>query len=97
MWHVILQLDSLILCEQAFEASAGSRGIQAKSSRVIAPEQARQILSALSALPPDKVNEVQDYVLFLKARYGIDERTDWTPEDMHDLTSAVLDHADRSL
>jgi hypothetical protein len=64
---------------------------------VIAPEQARQILSALSALPPDKVNEVQDYVLFLKQRYAVDERTDWTPEDLDDLTSAVIDHADRSL
>jgi len=64
---------------------------------VIAPEQARQILRALSALPPDKVIEVQDYVLFLKERYGVDERTDWTPEDLADLTSAVLDHADRTL
>lgn len=87
-------------CAQArrrTELSAGRCRAQAKSPVVIAPEQARQILRALSALPPDKVIEVQDYVLFLKERYGVDERTDWTPEDLADLTSAVLDHADRTL
>jgi len=59
--------------------------------------QAEEILRALSALPSDKVAEVQDFILFLKDRYGlkqlVDESDAWTEEDLNDLTTAVLNYA----
>jgi hypothetical protein len=63
--------------------------------------QAKEILRAISVLPPERVLAVQDFVLFLKDRYGhekpIDESETWTEEDLHDLTVAVLKHADQTL
>jgi Protein of unknown function (DUF2281). len=63
--------------------------------------QAEEILRALSTLPSEKVVEVQDFILFLKQRYGyekaVDESEAWTEEDLHDLTGAVLNHADQTL
>lgn len=64
-------------------------------------KQAEEILRALSMLPPDKIAEVQDFVFFLKERYGyekaVDESSVWTDEDLHDLTAAVLKRADQTL
>ena len=66
---------------------------------MITREQAKEILRALNTLPPEKVTEVQDFVFFLKGRYGgekvIEESDAWTEEDLHDLTTAVLQHADQ--
>jgi len=63
--------------------------------------QAEEILRALSVLPSEKVVEVQDFILFLKERYGsekaIDESDAWTEEDLRDLTVAVLNRADQTL
>lgn len=63
--------------------------------------QAEEIVSALTALPPEKVTEVQDFIVFLKERYGheqpIDESDAWSDDDIRDLTNAVLSHADRTL
>lgn len=63
--------------------------------------QAKEILKAISVLPPERVLAVQDFVLFLKDRYGyekpIDESETWTEDDLHDLTVAVLKHADQTL
>jgi Protein of unknown function (DUF2281). len=60
-------------------------------------KQAEEILYALSILPSEKVAEVQDFILFLKERYGyeksVDENDTWTNEDLRDLTDAVLSHA----
>lgn len=60
--------------------------------------QAKEILKALSVLPPERILEVQHFVLFLKDRYGpdkpVDESEAWTDEDIHDLTVAVLQHAE---
>ena len=63
--------------------------------------QAKEILKAISVLPPERVLAVQDFVLFLKDRYGyekpVDESEAWTDDDLHDLTVAVLKHADQTL
>ena len=64
-------------------------------------KRAEEILRALSMLPPDKIAEAQDFILFLKERYSyekaVDETGVWTDEDLHDLTVAVLKHADQTL
>lgn len=61
--------------------------------------QAKEILKALSVLPPERILEVQHFVLFLKDRYAsnkpVDESEAWTDEDIHDLTVAVLQHAEQ--
>jgi len=63
--------------------------------------QAKEILKAISVLPPERVLAVQDFVLFLKDRYGdeklVDESETWTEDDLHDLTVAVLKHAEQNL
>ena len=63
--------------------------------------QAEEILRDLTALPPEKVAEVQDFILFLKKHYGyekaVDESNVWTEEDLRDLIAAVLNHADQTL
>ena len=63
--------------------------------------QGEDILRALSVLPSEKVLEAQDFILFLKERYGhretVDENDAWTDEDLQDLTAAVLSYADHTL
>lgn len=63
--------------------------------------QAEEILLALSVLPSGKVIEVQDFILFLKERYGyekaVNESSVWTEEDLCDLIAAVLNYADQTL
>ena len=62
---------------------------------VTLPELVRQ----LSALPPDRVAEVYDFILFLKTRPAadIDESDAWTDEDRWDATRASLDYAEAML
>jgi hypothetical protein len=63
--------------------------------------QAKEILKALSVLPPERVAEAQNFIFSLKARYGHDKPVDkseiWSDEDIHDLTVAVLNHAEQAL
>ena len=63
--------------------------------------QAREILEALSTLPPEKVAEVCDFITFLQARYGrhtaVDVSDAWSEEDLHDLMQASLAHAERTI
>lgn len=63
--------------------------------------QAEEILRALKTLPSEKVEEVQDFVLFLKQHYAsektVDESDYWTDEDLRDLTTAVLNRANRTV
>jgi len=62
---------------------------------------AREILDALLTLPPEKVAEVYDFVIFLRERYGeradVDVSDAWSEEDLHDLTQASLAHAERTI
>ncbi len=64
-------------------------------------KQAEEILRALSALPADKVSEAQDFILFLRARYGqkptVDESDAWSEDDLRDLTAAASAYAEQSL
>ncbi|HEX7312980.1 MAG TPA: hypothetical protein VF297_03620 [Pyrinomonadaceae bacterium] len=64
-------------------------------------KQAEEILRALSALPADKVSEAQDFILFLRARYGqkppLDESDAWSDEDLRDVTAAAAAYAEQSL
>lgn len=68
---------------------------------MVTRKRAEEILRALTTLPSDKVEEVQDFVLFLRERYGhakaVDEGDAWTEEDLRDLTATVLNHADQTL
>ena len=63
-------------------------------------KQVEDILRALSTLPAEKVAEAQDFILFLRARYGqqhtVDESDVWTEEDLRDLMASSLSHLDRS-
>jgi len=68
---------------------------------MVSREHAEEILQALRVLPPDKVAEVHDFVLFLRQRYGkapdVDESTVWTQEDLHDVTAAVWQEAEQAV
>ncbi|HUT36362.1 MAG TPA: hypothetical protein VNE39_22940 [Planctomycetota bacterium] len=64
-------------------------------------ERAEEILRTLTSLPSDKVAEVADFALFLKARCGpegeVDEDDAWGEADLRDVTLAVLAHAERAM
>ena len=62
---------------------------------VTLPEVVRQ----LSSLPPERVAEVYDFVLFLKSRpaAGVDASDQWSDEDRHDATAASLHYAEAVL
>ncbi len=53
--------------------------------------QTLEILEAIKSLPSDKVNEVKDFAIFLRERYGksekIDESDEWTDEDLQDISN----------
>lgn len=63
--------------------------------------QAKTIINHLNILPPDKIFEVENYIIALKERYRLDTKIDdseiWTDEDIQDLMAATLKHADHSL
>ena len=64
-------------------------------------ERAEEILRTLASMPSEKVAEVEDFALFLKARCGpeseVDEDDAWSEEDLRDVTLAVLAHAERAM
>lgn len=63
--------------------------------------QIEQLIKAISTLPPEKMTEVYDFVLFLQARYGRPAPADtsdvWSEEDIHDLITATLAYADQTI
>lgn len=60
-----------------------------------------QIVEVLGSLPADKLEEVRDFALFLKSRYGtdiqIDQSDEWTDEDMNDMSVASMNYGYASL
>ena len=64
-------------------------------------EEVREIIHGLAELPSEKVQEVRDFVLFLKEHYGQrngeDWSDEWTEEDIRDLTRATLRYAEETL
>ena len=68
---------------------------------MLTKEQAEEILHALKRLPPEKVCEVHDYVLFLTGRYGTEDLEgyceSWSAEDLLDLSVAVWKYAEQTV
>lgn len=60
--------------------------------------QTLEILEVIKSLPAEKIDEVKDFAIFLRERYGktenIDESDEWTDEDLRDVTIASLRYAD---
>ena len=60
--------------------------------------QTLEILEAIKTLPSEKVDEVKDFAVFLRERYGknevVDESDEWTEEDLRDVTIASLRYFD---
>ncbi len=60
--------------------------------------QTLEILEVLKNLPSEKIDEVKDFAVFLRERYGkaeiVDESDEWTEEDLRDVTIASLRYAD---
>jgi hypothetical protein len=55
----------------------------------------KEVVRALLALPPERVAEVYDFILFLQNRYGqvMDISDTWTEQDIADLVEASLSYA----
>jgi hypothetical protein len=51
-----------------------------------------EVVRALLTLPPERVTEVRDFVLFLQSRYRqtVDVADAWTEDDIRDLVAASL-------
>ena len=58
-----------------------------------------EVVRELSMLPPEKVAEVYDFVLFLKNRRTapLDESDEWSDEDQRDVTRASVCYAEATL
>jgi len=74
--------------------------MQITIDRTTAVAEINEIVTALHALPAEKVVEVRDYVWFLQKRYGDPQPVDigdaWSDEDIGDLTAASLTYATQS-
>jgi hypothetical protein len=59
-----------------------------------------EILDVLKTLPSEKVDEVKDFAIFLRERYGkseiIDESDQWTEEDLRDFSLASFRYFEES-
>ncbi len=55
----------------------------------------KEVVRALLALPPERVAEVHDFILFLQSRYGqsVDTSDSWTEADVRDLIAASFRYA----
>ncbi len=55
-----------------------------------------ELMSILSSLPAEKVDEVADFAKFLKAKYGnggaVDFSDEWNEEDCADFTRASMEY-----
>ena len=66
--------------------------------KIMTDTQTLEILEVIKSLPAEKIDEVKDFAIFLRERYGkteiIDESDEWTDEDLRDITIASLRYAD---
>ena len=55
----------------------------------------KDVVRALLTLPPERVAEVYDFILFLQSRYGqvVEVNDAWSDEDLSDLSEASLKYA----
>lgn len=59
--------------------------------------QTSEILNALKNVPADKIDEVKDFAIFLRERYGrddIDTSDHRSEEDLAEFARATLDHSE---
>jgi hypothetical protein len=58
-----------------------------------------EVIQALFRLPSQQRLQVYDFVLFLQGKYGqaVDERDNWTDEDLVDLREASLQYIDATI
>ena len=60
--------------------------------------QTLEIVDVLKTLPAEKVDEVKDFAIFLRERYGktesVDESDEWTDDDLQDVSNASFNFAD---
>jgi hypothetical protein len=58
-----------------------------------------EVVRQLSTLPPERIAEVYDFVLFLKTRQSqaVDHGDEWSEDDMRDAASASLNYAEATL
>lgn len=63
--------------------------------------QTLEILDVLKNLPSEKVNEVKDFAMFLRERYGeneqnniVDESDEWSDNDLQDVSLSSISYAD---
>ncbi len=66
-----------------------------------AKELVKEIVETLQHLPTERISEVRDFAVSLKkqcqAQATLDESTEWSEEDIRDLTAAVMEYADRTV
>lgn len=59
--------------------------------------QTLEILNVLKNLPSERIEEVKDFAVFLRERYGknetIDESDEWTDEDLQDAANSSINYA----
>ena len=57
------------------------------------------VVRELKTLPPERVEEVYDFVLFLKTRATapVDESHEWTEQDQQDVVAAALRYAEMNV
>lgn len=62
--------------------------------------QTLEILEVIKSLPSEKLDEVKDFAIFLRERYGkseiVDESDEWTDEDLRDFSSASFKYFEES-
>ncbi len=62
--------------------------------------QTLEILEVIKSLPAEKVDEVKDFAIFLRERYGkaeiVDESDEWTDEDLNDFALASFAYLEQT-
>lgn len=57
-----------------------------------------EVIQAMRGLPPEKVDEVKDFVFFLRDKYvDVDYSDEWSDEDMRDFAAASAQYFEASI
>ena len=63
--------------------------------------QTLEIINVLKNLPSEKIDEVKDFAVFLRERYGknetVDESDEWTEEDLQDAANTSINYAGENI
>ncbi|MGQ0543509.1 MAG: hypothetical protein ACT4O9_16960 [Blastocatellia bacterium] len=59
--------------------------------------QTLEVLNVLKGLPSDKIDEVKDFAVFLREKYGTQDTADisdeWSEEDLQEFAMASFEYA----